>query len=165
LQAFKLALRQSPKRICHAEIRDEDANLYVRACTRGHEGSLTTVHVSELEDVPDAITDMCMLDGRGMDSKRLTKRITEFVTHIGIEMQVVYGKRKIVRIVEYRYKNECVFVTDLALYDNSTGKWTFPGKLSLHASRKIRKADRRQYSLLREHGFLENEGKEGGFEP
>ncbi|WP_063868291.1 ATPase, T2SS/T4P/T4SS family [Paenibacillus sp. Soil766] len=165
LQAFKLALRQSPKRICHAEIRDEDANLYVRACTRGHEGSLTTVHVSELEDVPDAITDMCMLDGRGMDSKRLTKRITEFVTHIGIEMQVVHGKRKIVRIVEYRYENECVFVTNLALYDNSTDKWTFPGKLSLHASRKIRKTDRVQHSLLMEHGLIENEGKEGGFEP
>lgn len=91
--------------------------------------------------------------------------LTEFVTHIGIEMQVVLGKRKIVRIVEYRYENECVFVTDLALYDNSTGKWTFPGKLSLHASRKIRKADRVQHSLLTEHGFIENEGKEGGFEP
>lgn len=165
LQAFKLALRQSPKRICHAEIRDEDANLYVRACTRGHEGSLTTVHVSELEDVPDAITDMCMLDGRGMNSQRLTKRITEFVTHIGIEMQVVYGKRKIVRIVEYRYANEGVFVTNLALYDNSTAKWTFPGKLSHHASRKVSKADEGCYSLLCEHGFIENDGEEGGLEP
>jgi len=60
-QAFKLALRQSPQRICHAEIRDEDANIYVRACTRGHEGSITSVHANSLEDVPDAITDMCMI--------------------------------------------------------------------------------------------------------
>ncbi|WNR45213.1 ATPase, T2SS/T4P/T4SS family [Paenibacillus roseipurpureus] len=161
LQAFKLALRQSPKRICHAEIRDDDANLYVRACTRGHEGSLTTVHVSELEDVPDAITDMCMLDGRGMNSQRLTKRITEFVTQIGIEMRVVRGKRKIVRIVEYRYINECVFTGDLALYDNLAEEWTFPGKLSHHASRKIGKADWDSYSLLIEHGFIEKEEKEG----
>ncbi|MNV87264.1 hypothetical protein D3C71_1813770 [compost metagenome] len=121
---------------------------------------MTTVHVSELEDVPDAIADMCMLDGRGMDSKRLTKRITEFVTHIGIEMQVVHGKRKIVRIVEYRYENECVFVTNLALYDNSTAKWSFPGKLSLHASQKVRKVDAGSYALLIEHGFIENRGKE-----
>ncbi|WJH37083.1 ATPase, T2SS/T4P/T4SS family [Paenibacillus sp. CC-CFT747] len=70
-QAFKLALRQSPKRIVHAEIRDEDANLYVRACTRGHEGSMTSVHVNQLEDVPEAITDMCMMDGRGMNPDRL----------------------------------------------------------------------------------------------
>ncbi|WP_239696643.1 CpaF/VirB11 family protein [Paenibacillus oryzisoli] len=149
----------------YTEIRDEDANLYVRACTRGHEGSLTTVHVSELEDVPDAITDMCMLDGRGMDSKRLTKRITEFVTHIGIEMRVAHGKRKIVRIVEYRYENECVFVTDLACYDNSTDKWSFPGKLSHHASRKIKKGNPIQHSLLKKHGFIELEGEEGGYEP
>ncbi|WP_063870895.1 ATPase, T2SS/T4P/T4SS family [Paenibacillus sp. Root444D2] len=159
LQAFKLALRQSPKRICHAEIRDDDANLYVRACTRGHEGSITSVHVSELEDVPDAITDMCMLDGRGMNPLRLTKRITEFVTQIGMEMAVVDGKRKIVRIVEYRYENEEVCVTDLAVYDKSTEEWTFPGKLSHHASRKIVKYDKEALALLRELGFIEKEGE------
>jgi pilus assembly protein CpaF len=158
-QAFKLALRQSPKRICHAEIRDDDANLYVRACTRGHEGSITSVHVSELEDVPDAITDMCMLDGRGMNPLRLTKRITEFVTQIGIEMKVVHGKRKIVRIVEYRYENEEVCVTNLAVYDKSTDDWTFPGKLSHHASRKIVKVDQEGHALLMKLGFIEKEGE------
>ncbi|OPH56053.1 secretion system protein E [Paenibacillus ferrarius] len=157
-QAFKLALRQSPKRICHAEIRDEDANLYVRACTRGHEGSITSVHVSQLEDVPDAITDMCMLDGRGMNPLRLTKRITEYVTQIGLEMAVVQGKRKIVRIVEYRYENMEVHVTNLAAYDKSTDGWTFPGKLSVHASRKIVKADREGHALLTKLGFIEKEG-------
>lgn len=159
LQAFKLALRQSPKRICHAEIRDEDANLYVRACTRGHEGSITSVHVSELEDVPDAITDMCMLDGRGMDPLRLTKRITTFVTQIGMEMAIVHGKRKIVRIVEYRYENAEVCVTELAAYDKSTEEWKFPGKLSQPASRKISKADHEGYGLLMKLGFIEKEGE------
>ncbi|MGG1553780.1 ATPase, T2SS/T4P/T4SS family [Paenibacillus ferrarius] len=158
MQAFKLALRQSPKRICHAEIRDDDANLYVRACTRGHEGSMTTVHVSELEDVPDAIADMCMLDNRGMDSTRLTKRITEFVTQIGIEMAVVDQKRKIVRIVEYRYEDGGVCVTDLAAYDKSTERWTFPGKLSHHASRKIQKSNLDTYKQLQDEGFIEKEG-------
>ncbi|UKS26856.1 Flp pilus assembly complex ATPase component TadA [Paenibacillus sp. HWE-109] len=159
LQAFKLALRQSPKRIVHAEIRDEDANLYVRACTRGHEGSITSVHVSQLEDVPDAITDMCMLDGRGMNPSRLTKRITEYVTQIGLEMAVVQGKRKIVRIVEYRYQHDEVCVTDLAAYDKSTEDWTFPGKLSLHASQKIAKSDPDGYVLLSKLGFIEKEGE------
>src|SRR5690606_28516228 len=70
-QALKLALRQSPERIIHAEIRDEDANIYVRACTRGHRGSMTTVHANHLEDVPDVIVDMCMLDKRSMDTERL----------------------------------------------------------------------------------------------
>nr|WP_240160032.1 ATPase, T2SS/T4P/T4SS family [Paenibacillus aceris] len=159
LQAFKLALRQSPKRICHAEIRDDDANLYVRACTRGHEGSVTSVHVSELEDVPDAITDMCMLDGRGMNPLRLRKRITEFVTQIGMEMAVVHGKRKIVRIVEYRFENEEVCVTDLAVYDKSTDGWKFPGKLSQPASRKISKTDQEGHAVLSKLGFIEKEGE------
>ncbi|NEW09164.1 Flp pilus assembly complex ATPase component [Paenibacillus sp. SYP-B3998] len=159
LQAFKLALRQSPKRICHAEIRDEDANLYVRACTRGHEGSITSVHVNELEDVPDAITDMCMLDGRGMNPARLTKRITEYVTQIGIEMAIVRGKRKIVRIGEYNYENEEVRVTDLALYDIFTDQWTFPGKLSHHASQKIIKHDPGGFNMLMKLDFIEKEGE------
>jgi pilus assembly protein CpaF len=159
LQAFKLALRQSPKRICHAEIRDDDANLYVRACTRGHEGSITSVHVNELEDVPDAITDMCMLDGRGMNPTRLTKRITEYVTQIGMEMAVVHGKRKIVRIGEYSYENGEVSVTNLALYDNFTDRWTFPGKLSHRASQKIYKYDPTGFTVLMKLGFLEKEGE------
>src|SRR5690606_10345969 len=96
-QAFKLALRQSPQRIIHAEIRDDDANIYVRACTRGHHGSMTTVHDNQLEDVPEAIVDMCMLDGRGMDANRLAKRITQFVTEIGIQLQLVNGRRIITR--------------------------------------------------------------------
>ncbi|MEW9701245.1 ATPase, T2SS/T4P/T4SS family [Paenibacillus sp. SI8] len=159
LQAFKLALRQSPKRICHAEIRDEDANLYVRACTRGHEGSITSVHVNELEDVPEAITDMCMLDGRGMNPTRLTKRITEYVTQIGLQMAVVHGKRKIVRIGEYRFENGEVHVTNLALYDNFTERWTFPGKLSQRASQKIVKHDPESLTVLTKLDFIKKEGE------
>ena len=51
------------------------------------------------------------------------------------------------RIVEYRYENEEVFVTDLAVYDKSTDEWTFPGKLSHHASRKIAKNDNEELLL------------------
>jgi pilus assembly protein CpaF len=156
-QAFKLALRQSPKRICHAEIRDEDANLYVRACTRGHEGSVTSVHVNELEDVPDAITEMCMQDGRGMDSTHLTRRITQYVTQIGFEMAVVNGKRKVVKIGEYSYDRGEVCVRLLAVYDDFADHWTFPGKLSEVASRKIRKYNRTGFTLLQQLGFIDRE--------
>lgn len=138
-QAFKLALRQSPKRICHAEIREEDANIYVRACTRGHEGSITSVHVNELEDVPDAITDMCMLDRRGMDPVRLTKRITEYVTQIGFEMGVVQGKRKVVRIGEYAYDNGRVMVRDWVRYDYVRGDWEYPCRISQKAVKRMLK--------------------------
>ncbi|XEC94139.1 ATPase, T2SS/T4P/T4SS family [Paenibacillus tarimensis] len=125
-QAFKLALRQSPQRIVHAEIRDNDANIYVRACTRGHAGSMTTVHANTLEDVPEAITDMCMLDGRAMNAERLTKRITEYVTQIGVEMRQSGGKRKIVRIGRLYWADGLVRVKDWVTYDERSGEWQFP---------------------------------------
>ncbi|MBP1977465.1 ATPase, T2SS/T4P/T4SS family [Cohnella thailandensis] len=133
-QAFKLALRQSPQRICHAEIRDEDANIYVRACTRGHEGSVTSVHANALEDVPEALTDMCMLDNRGMNPVRLTKRITEYVTQIGFEMRMVGSSRKLVRIGEFEWREGEAVVRDWVRYDEESGEW----KLPLNCSPKAR---------------------------
>ena len=138
-QAFKLALRQSPQRICHAEIRDEDANIYVRACTRGHEGSITSVHVSALEDVPDAIADMCMLDGRGMNPARLVRRIAEHVTQIGLEMRQVGDSRKLVRIGEFQWAEGEVRVRDLARYDEANDCWTFPEPFSAKGAARIRR--------------------------
>lgn len=125
-QAFKLALRQSPQRIIHAEIRDDDANIYVRACTRGHEGSMTTLHVSTLEDVPEAITDMCMLDGRAMNPQQLTKRIAQYVTQIGIEMRMVQGKRRLVRLSSIVWRGGEVVVEDWAKYDVRSNDWMYP---------------------------------------
>ncbi len=151
-QAFKLALRQSPRRICHAEIRDEDANMYVRACTRGHEGSITSVHANSLEDVPDAITDMCMLDGRGMNPDRLLRRIAEHVTQIGMEMKFVNGKRRLARIGELEFRNGRVVVRDLAVYDAAADTWRFPAPFSERASRRIREHDPEGYRLLLERG-------------
>ncbi|NBD24371.1 ATPase, T2SS/T4P/T4SS family [Paenibacillus glycinis] len=126
VQAFKLALRQSPQRIIHAEIRDEDANIYVRACTRGHAGSMTTLHANTLEDVPEAIADMCMQDGRGLNPERLTKRIAEYVTEIGIEMRFIGGRRRLVRLAEISWENGGPAVKEWATFDEEAGDWRYP---------------------------------------
>ncbi|WP_235886329.1 ATPase, T2SS/T4P/T4SS family [Paenibacillus cymbidii] len=152
--AFKLALRQSPKRICHAEIRDADASVYVRACTRGHEGSMTTVHVNELEDVPEAIADMCMLDGRAMNPARLVKRIATYVAQIGIEMAIVDGRRVIVRIGEFVFEEEEVKVRDIAVYDYDGPGWTYPGRLTDAALRRLRRYDPEGLRKLQADGKL-----------
>lgn len=155
-QAFKLALRQSPQRICHAEIRDEDANIYVRACTRGHEGSITSVHASSLEDVPDAITDMCMQDSRGMNAQRMTKRITEQVTHIGLEMRMVNNIRKLVRIGEYEWHNGDIRIRDLVRYEPVVDTWHFPESLSVRGRDRM---NRWHPDGLREFDQLESDAK------
>jgi pilus assembly protein CpaF len=135
-------------------VRDEDANVYVRACTRGHEGSVTTVHVNALEDVPDAITDMCMLDGRGMNPGRLVKRIAEFVTQVGFEMALVGGKRKIVRIAEYGWEQGEVALRDWVIYNPSAGTWSFPMRVSQRAAERMRRYDPSGYRRLTERGWL-----------
>ncbi|WP_256761235.1 ATPase, T2SS/T4P/T4SS family [Cohnella sp. WQ 127256] len=147
-QAFKLALRQSPQRICHAEIRDEDANIYVRACTRGHEGSITSVHANGLEDVPDTITDMCMLDGRGMNPTSMIRRITEHVTHFGFEMRMIDGVRKLARVGEFEWQDGVVKIRDLVKYDESSGHWVFPDSFSAKALQKISRADPDGFRLI-----------------
>jgi len=138
-QAFKLALRQSPQRIVHAEIRDQDANIYVRACTRGHEGSMTTVHANTLEDVPEAVSDMCMLDGRSMNPERLVKRIAEYVTQLGIEMRIVNGKRRICRIGEVGWRDGSVVVKDWVRYDEASGCWRHHEPPSSRAAERFRR--------------------------
>lgn len=136
-QAFKLALRQSPQRIIHAEIRDLDANIYVRACTRGHSGSMTTVHANSLEDVPEAITDMCMLDGRGMNAERLTKRITQYVTEVGIEMGYVNGRRVVKRIGELSWEAGQTQIRDWVRFDESLDDWVYPSEPSPKAAARM----------------------------
>jgi len=153
-QAFRLALRQSPERIILAEIRDQEANLYVRACTRGHMGSMTTAHVNTLEDVPDAITDMCMLDRRGMNPDRLRRRIARFVTQIGIEMRNIDGKRKIVRIGAITEHDGHVEVRDLILYDHVTGSWRKIQPLDRTFSDHIRRHAPEQYDELHGRGWV-----------
>ncbi|MFF2890462.1 ATPase, T2SS/T4P/T4SS family [Paenibacillus sp. NPDC057967] len=140
-QAFKLALRQSPQRIIHAEIRDEDANIYVRACTRGHTGSMTTVHANRLEDVPEAITDMCMLDGRSMNPERLTKRIAEYVTELGVEMKLIGGRRVVSRIGEMGWRDGEVHIRDWAVYDEARNDWLYPNPPSDRAGAWLGKGD------------------------
>ncbi len=128
-QAFKLALRQSPKRIILAEIRDEDANLYVKACTRGHSGSMTTVHASQLEDVPDTIAEMCMMDNRPMNHDRLVQRITERVTQVGIEMALIQGHRRVVRIGQFHYDQGTIDVRTLYAYKPALDAWAIQSPL------------------------------------
>lgn len=151
-QAFSLALRQSPKRIVHAEIRDEDANIYVRACTRGHEGSMTTVHVNALEDVPDAITDMCMLDRRGMNPDRLRRRIVEYVARVGLEMALVDGKRKLVRMVEYEFHGDELTVRDIVRYDPVARLWRYEHAFSPPTLSRFVRYDLAGYTRLMESG-------------
>ena len=86
---------------------------------------MTTVHANELEDVPEAIVDMCMLDGRAMDPKRLVKRIAQYVTEIGIHLKMINGRRVISRIACIGWENDDVKVRNLVTYDTINNDWQY----------------------------------------
>ncbi len=98
---------------------------------------MTTLHANTLEDVPEAISDMCMLDGRGMNPVRLTKRIAEQVTQIGIEMRFAAGRRRVVRLAEISWADGEVKVLDWAVYDEMSEKWLYPCEPSAAAAAKL----------------------------
>jgi pilus assembly protein CpaF len=124
-QAFKLALRQSPRRIIVAEVRDADANHYVRACTRGHQGSMTTLHASDLADVPASLAEMCLQDGRALQSQALTLRIARYVVQVGIQMGTLddSGRRGVLRIVEYEVKEGQIWMHERVRYEAISRQW------------------------------------------
>jgi pilus assembly protein CpaF len=100
---------------------------------------MTTVHANTLEDVPEAVSDMCMLDGRGMNPERLTKRIAEYVTQVGVELRIVDGRRRICRIGEIGWRNGAVLVNDWVRYDEGSGHWTYPASPSAAAMERFRR--------------------------
>jgi pilus assembly protein CpaF len=108
-----------------------------------------------LEDAPDAIADMCMLDGRGMSPARLTKRITEYVTQIGIEMGLVDGKRKLLRIGEYIYENGEVKVRDIVRFDFASRAWTYPQPFSSRAVKRMMKYGPEDCGVMEKMGLTE----------
>jgi pilus assembly protein CpaF len=98
---------------------------------------MTTVHANSLEDVPEAITDMCMLDGRGMNAERLTKRITQYVTEVGIEMGYENGRRVVKRIGELCWEAGQTLVKDWVIFDESLDDWVYPSEPSTKAAARM----------------------------
>ncbi|MGQ5400993.1 hypothetical protein [Cohnella sp. M.A.Huq-80] len=107
------------------------------------------MHANSLEDVPDTITDMCMLDGRGMNPARMTRRIAEHVTQIGLEMRMIGGVRKLVRIGEYEWKDGEIEVRDVMRYEEREGRWRFPEPFSERALARIARMDPDGLELVR----------------
>lgn len=88
---------------------------------------------------------MCMLDGRGMNPTRLTKRIAEMVTQIGFEMRLVGHSRKLVRIGEFGWDGTNAFVRELVRYNDQSGEWEMPLGFSDRAWERIRRSDPEGY--------------------
>jgi pilus assembly protein CpaF len=91
-----------------------------------------------------------MLDGRGMNPTTMIRRITEHVTHIGLEMRMIGGVRKLVRIGEYEWLDGEIKLRELVRYEEASAQWLFPDSFSDGAMEKIRRIDPEGYRKVME---------------
>jgi pilus assembly protein CpaF len=89
-----------------------------------------------------------MLDGRGMNPITMTRRITEHVTHIGLEMRMIGSMRKLVRVGEYEWDKGEIKIRDLVRYEESSEQWIFPQSFSVKGSQRISRIDPEGYQTI-----------------
>ena len=75
-----------------------------------------------------------------MKGERLSKRITRYVTQIGIEMRQSGGKRRVYRIGELLWEEGRVRVRDWARYDEGSRSWHYPERPSRQAEERLQAA-------------------------
>lgn len=78
----------------------------------------------------------------------MIRRITEHVTHIGFEMRMIDGVRKLTRVGEFEWHNGSIQVRDLVRYEESSDQWTFPDMFSAKALQKIARNDPEGYRTI-----------------
>lgn len=95
---LRTALRMRPDRIIVGECRDAEALEMVNAMTTGHDGSLTTVHATDVLTTFSRLEDMVRRCGVGYDSTTIKRMISRAVNLVVVVRRYVDGSRKIASI-------------------------------------------------------------------
>lgn len=99
-QLVKNALRMRPDRIILGEIRGEEAFELLQAMNTGHDGSLSTIHASSMEEVANRLVNMVLMAGFKLPAESIMNQIGNSV-HILVEVnRLKDGSRKITKISE-----------------------------------------------------------------
>ena len=154
---FKIGLRMTPMRIILPEVRGEEAGEFIRAVTRGHQGSITTGHITTVEDIPAALSSMAKQGDSNIDEIALINRIARFVLDIAIQLEFIGDERRVTRIAEVHLnsKNE-VSIIDLYKWDRLSNKWLNLNPLSFELAEKIRINAPLQFDYLKNMELLED---------
>ncbi|MDF2722936.1 MAG: CpaF family protein, partial [Paenibacillus sp.] len=73
----------------------------------------------------------------------------------GLEMALIDGKRKLVRIGEYGFEQGEVKIRDIVRYDFTERRWLFPSPFSRRAVARMMKHDPSSLSQLAAMGMIE----------
>lgn len=138
-RAFRTVLRQSPDVILVGEMRSGgEAEEAVKACLRGHDGSMATVHTSGVCEAVDRVARMILETGKRLPVEYLRQEVARAYTAVlHLEGDPARGVRKIVHLAECFPQGDDVGFRDLAVWRPAdpddwfgAGDWEFPERPS-----------------------------------
>lgn len=160
-RAFRTALRQSPHVILVGEMRSGgEAEEAVKACLRGHDGSMATVHTSGVREAVDRVARMILETGKRLPVQYLRQEVARaYRVVVHLEADEARGVRKLVHLAECFPEGEDVGFRDLAVWRPASpedwfgaGDWDYPARPSATLLGQLRKRGVRAEEL-REVGW------------
>jgi len=130
---FRTILRYSPDVIIVGEIRGRgEAVEAVKACTRGHQGSMATVHFNSPEEAISGCAKMMLEEGLNLPLDIAATWVADaFNVVVQLFADTKKGYKKVIRVTEVWAEKQEVKFRDLAVWqptpeDYSKGRWVFP---------------------------------------
>ncbi|MDN5360980.1 MAG: pilus assembly protein CpaF [Moorella sp. (in: firmicutes)] len=153
-ELFRTVLRYTPDIIIVGEARAEEAQEMLKACLRGHEGSMGTIHSSSVAEAVESMTQMVLEGGNSLPEASLRREVARaFNVVIQMYSDTVNGIKKVERVTELIPTVDGVALNDLCVWrgqagNYNKGQWEFPGSFSPRLLEKMHKFGRREAETL-----------------
>lgn len=123
-EGFDTILSYTPNAIVVPEVRSTEAEEFLKACTRGHDGSLTTGHANSPEELVEAFPNIIMEDGILRNPDVLRRMVARaFKVIIQKTWNPDTGQRRIENITEIYLENDRIVFNDLVRWDDNFNNW------------------------------------------
>ncbi|GBF34168.1 type II/IV secretion system ATP hydrolase [Desulfocucumis palustris] len=134
---FRLTLHLTPDIIIVGEIRGRgEAEEAIKACLRGHDGTIATIHTSSVEEAINGLAMMNIEEGKNLPLELVRlEAASAFNVIIQMYSSPIAGIKKIIRVTEVYVEDDRIVFNDLCKWvpegDNFLiGGWVFPNKPS-----------------------------------
>lgn len=141
---FRTVLRYTADVIIVGEVRGRgEATEAVKACTRGHDGSMVTIHFSSPEEAVGGYGKMMLEEGLNLPIDIAVTWVTQaFDVIVQMFADTTKGIKKIIQVTEICVEGSQIEYRDLALWqphseDFFDGKWVFPNLPSPKLAHKM----------------------------
>lgn len=143
--AFRTVLRYTPDVIIVGEARGAgEAEEMLKACLRGHDGSMGTIHTDSPEGAVEGLAEMIIEEGKNLPIDIVRRQVAR-AFNIVVQMYadpVHTGQKKIERISEIWVDDEGIHYADLCRWkqtgrDYLEGEWEFPSGISERLRDKV----------------------------